>query len=97
MPSYVVFGNYTDQGVANIKELPQRVEAAKGAIEAAGGRMIFFYLTMGAYDFVSVAEAPDAEAVAKVVLQIGGQGNVRTTTLQAFTEEEAAAIVGSLS
>ena len=97
MPSFVVLGNYTEQGMANMKELPTRLEAAKGAIDGAGGRMIFFYLTMGAYDFVSVAEAPDAAAAARVMLEIAGRGNVRTTTMQAFTEEEAAEIAGSLT
>ncbi len=96
MPSFVILGNYTDQGVKDMKNVKSRVEASKEAIQQAGGRMIFFYLTLGEYDFVSVAELPDAETGAGVLLSIGAQGDVRTKTMRAFTEEETWAIAESL-
>ncbi len=96
MPSYAILGNYTEQGIKDMKDMPARVQASKDAIQAAGGRMIFFYLTLGEYDFISVVEVPDANAAATTLLSIAADGNVRTATLQAFTEEEAAAIVGAL-
>lgn len=96
MPSFVVLGNYTEQGIKDMKNTKARVEAAKEAISNAGGRMIFYYMTLGEYDFVSVAEVPDAETVSRVVLAIGAQGDVRTTTMRAFTEEETWAITDSL-
>ncbi len=96
MPSYAILGNYTEQGIKGMKDMPARVQASKDAIQAAGGRMIFFYLTLGEYDFISVVEVPDADAAATLLLGIAADGNVRTATLQAFTEEEAAAIVGAL-
>ena len=52
---------------------------------------------MGAYDLVAVVEAPSDEAVAKVALALGSKGNVKTTTLRAFTEAEFRDIVGSLA
>lgn len=97
MASFVILGSYTEQGVQNIKDLPTRVAAVKEAISAAGGRMIAFYLTMGEYDFLSVVESPDDETAAQLLLQTNMQGNVRTKSLRAFTEDEAAAIVGRLS
>ena len=96
MPSFVVLGNYTDQGIKDVKNVRSRVEAAKEAIQQAGGRMIFYYLTLGEYDFVSVVEMPDAEAGAGVLLSLGARGNVRTSTMRAFTEEETWAITESL-
>ena len=96
MASFVILGNYTEQGVANIKDLPERLAAVQQAAQDAGGRMIFYYLTMGAYDFVAVVELPDAETAAGLALQTSLQGNVRTQTMRAFTEEEAASIVGGL-
>ncbi len=96
MASFVILGKYTQQGAQGVKEMPDRLQAAKDAIQGAGGRMIFWYLTLGEYDFVSVVEVPDAEAATAVLLGLGAQGNVRTTTMQAFTEDEAAAIVASL-
>jgi len=57
MPSYLSLLNWTDQGIRNIKDGPQRFEAAKQAIQAGGGRLIFFYLTMGQYDVVVISPA----------------------------------------
>ncbi|GAI41846.1 unnamed protein product, partial [marine sediment metagenome] len=37
MPTYVILMNLTEQGVKNIKEAPERIEAVAKALEAAGG------------------------------------------------------------
>jgi uncharacterized protein with GYD domain len=96
METYISFGKFTEQGAANIKEGPARLEAAKQAIEKAGGKMLGFYLTMGRYDFVSISQAPNADAVATILLVLGSQGNVRTETVRAFPEEEYKNIVANL-
>ena len=96
MASFVILGNFTDQGVKDVNNVKARVEATKEAMRDAGGRMIFYYMTLGEYDFVVVAELPDAESVARVLLAVGAQGNVRTTTMRAFTEDETWAITESL-
>ena len=96
MPSYLTLGKWTEQGIHNIKEGPQRLEAAKKAARDAGGKMVFFYLTMGEYDFASLLELPNDDAAAKLLLTLGSQGNIRSTTLKAFTENEYRRIVGTL-
>ena len=96
MPSYLVMGTYTDQGVRTIKESPKRFEMVKHVVQQAGGRVIFFYLTFGQYDFATLFELPNDEAAAKLALTIASQGNVRTTTMKAFTEDEYKKIVGGL-
>ena len=48
-----------------------------------------WYLTQGRYDFVVVAEAPDAEAMLAQAAGVAGTGNTRTETLRAFTLDEA--------
>jgi len=97
MPSYLSLINWTEQGAANVKDSPQRLAAAKQAIEGAGGRMIFFYMTMGEYDLVTVIEAPNDEAAASMLLALGARGSIRTKTMRAFTEDEAMALVGNLA
>ncbi|HUF92141.1 MAG TPA: GYD domain-containing protein [Candidatus Limnocylindria bacterium] len=96
MPTYITLGNWTDQGVRTVKDAGKRIDAAKQMIKGAGGEMKAFYMTMGAYDLVTIVDAPDDEAVAKLLLTIGGLGNVRTTTLRAFSEAETRKIIGSL-
>jgi uncharacterized protein with GYD domain len=48
---------------------------------------------MGKYDFVSIIEVPRDEDVMAILLCIGSMGNVRTTTMKAWTESEAAKII----
>lgn len=96
MPTYISLGNWTDQGIRNVKDAGKRVDAAKQMMKDAGGELKAFYMTMGAYDLVTIAEAPNDEVVAKILLTIGGLGNVRTTTLRAFTEAETRKILTSI-
>ncbi len=96
MSTYIALMKLTEQGIKNIKNAPQRVEAARKVIEGAGGKMTGFYLTMGQYDYVAITEFTSEESAAAFVLGLGALGNVRTTTLRAFTEKEFAAIVKKL-
>lgn len=96
MPTYVSLLNYTHQGIQNIKDSPKRLDAAKKLLKGMGGELKEFYLTMGAYDIVVVAEAPSDEAMARFALAVGSAGNVRTTTLKAFTEAEYRKIIQGL-
>ena len=96
MATYITLINYTDQGVRNAKDAPQRIDAAKAMIESMGGRFIAYYLTLGQFDAVTISEAPDDETVAKLIMKIAGAGNVRTTTMRAFDEAEATRIFQSL-
>ncbi len=86
MPTYVNLVNWTDQGIRNIKEAPQRIDAFKKAVEAAGGRVNGFYFTMGKYDIVTIVDVPSDEAIANILLSTGSKGNIRTETMKAFTE-----------
>ena len=97
MPTYITLMKLTEQGVKSIKDAPKRVEAARKVIEGAGGKMPNFYLAMGEYDYVAITEFASDETAAAFVLGLGARGNVRTTTLRAFTEEEFAAMVKKLT
>jgi len=96
MDTYVILGNYTQQGVEKIKESPDRIEAGRKAFEAVGGKIIGWYLLMGRYDFMLIVQAPNSQAVASVLLSYGAGGNGRTETLRAFSEAEFKDIVASL-
>ncbi len=96
MPTYITLGSYTQQGIEKIKDSPSRLDAAKQAFKAAGAELKAFYLVTGKYDFVVIAESPDDMTTAKLALVLGAQGNVRTETLRAFTEDEFRKIVAGL-
>jgi uncharacterized protein with GYD domain len=45
---------------------------------------------------VTIFEAPDEEALSAHLLEIGSLGNVRTTTLRAYDEQEMSGILQRL-
>lgn len=96
MPTYISLISYTDQGIRNIKDSPKRLDAAKNLIKGLGGELKGFYLTLGQYDIITIAEAPSDDAMAKFVLALSSAGNVRTTTLKAFPEAEYRKIIQGL-
>ncbi len=96
MATFISLISFTEQGIANIKDSPKRLDQAREGFEAMGVTIKDVYLTMGAYDVVAITEAPDAATAAKALLTMGSMGNVSTTTLTAFTEDEYREIVAGL-
>ena len=96
VPHFVVLGNWTDQGIRNVKDAPKRIEGTRRMVERAKGKMQL-YFTLGEYDFVMVVEVPSDEAIMKILLQLGSLGNVRTTTLKAWAESEGKKVISQLS
>jgi uncharacterized protein with GYD domain len=96
MPIYINLVSWTDQGIRNIKEAPQRIDAFKKMVEAANGKLIGFYLTMGKYDIVTIIDAPNDEALANIALNTGSKGSIRTETMKAYTENEFRTIVAKI-
>ena len=94
MPAYVTLFNWTEKGLMSAGDTAARAKAARQAWEAAGGRFIGIWWTMGEYDGVVVHEAPDDETATRLLLKLGMQGNIRTKTMRAFGEEEIGGIVG---
>jgi uncharacterized protein with GYD domain len=92
VPTYLVLWNWTEQGIRNFRESPKRVEAFRQLVEKNGGKLPSFFYTMGKYDGAAIVEAPSDEAFLKIALGLGSLGNVRTTTLKAWTASEAARV-----
>jgi uncharacterized protein with GYD domain len=97
MLTYMALINYTDQGIRTIKDSPKRLEATKKALKKLGGGVKAYYMTQGNYDGVLIFEVPNEEALTNFLLTTGAAGNVRTSTLRAFTEDEFGKHIGKLS
>ncbi len=96
MPTFISLVNWTEQGIKNVKDAPNRLEMAKAALKEMGGEIKDVYVTTGQYDILVIADAPDGDVMAKFALAIGAQGNVRTTTCRGFTEAEFQKMVSDL-
>lgn len=96
MATYISLLSYTNKGAEKIKESPARLDASRKLFQSMGAELKEFYLVMGQYDAVAILEAPDDETVAKLLLVVGSQGNVKTQTFRAFAEDEFRKVIAAL-
>jgi len=93
LATFIVLLDYTEQGIRNLKDSPQRADAFNEFAERAGARIVGQYWTIGSHDGVLIIEAASDEIAASVLLHLGASGNVRTTTLRAFDWAEAQELI----
>jgi len=93
MALFVTLMNWTDQGVKSFKDSVDRADTAKSALRAQGVEIKQIYWTIGPYDLVTIVEAADAETATAALLQLAAQGNLRSTTLRAFTADEMRGVI----
>ncbi len=96
MVRYVTLMKLTGEGAKAIKDAPKRIDEAVKGFEAMGGKLLDFYVVMGKYDYVSIAEAPSDEVCATFLLALAAGGNVSTMAMKAFTREQFGQIVANL-
>ncbi|MGD0249379.1 MAG: GYD domain-containing protein [Thermoplasmata archaeon] len=87
MQTYVVLCHLTAQAKRN------RAESLKSRAKTWSefqkkGLKISAYDTLGPYDVVMILESPSEELALKFLAAAGASGNIETTTLRAFSEEE---------
>lgn len=96
MGTYISLINYTQDGIAAVKESPKRLSVVKRLAKKLGGKIKRFHLTIGEYDLVVIYEMPDEATAAKFLLTVGSVGALRTSTLSAFPEAEYRDIIATL-
>jgi uncharacterized protein with GYD domain len=96
MPTYITLIKYTQTGVENMKDSPNRLDTAKELFRSMGAELKAFYLAMGNYDAVVISEAPDDETAMKLALTVGSAGAIRTETQRVFPEDEYRKIISEL-
>jgi uncharacterized protein with GYD domain len=96
MANYIVLINWTEQGIANVRDALDRQTKATSLAKKVGCKLKNSFWTIGPYDVVANLEAPDDESVTAFLLAVGIQGNARTTTMRAFDRNEMAAILNKV-
>lgn len=97
MKTYLILFRYTDLGIKNIQDSPNRIKKVKEKLKAMGIEIKQMYALLGQYDTACIISAPDEKAVAKACMQIGAQGYVRSEALQAFPEQEYIEMCGQMA
>jgi uncharacterized protein with GYD domain len=96
MATYLIHAQWTEQGIRNVKESAKRLDIGRKKLKEMGGEIKAFYLTTGKYDSLAIVDVPDDETFAAYLLWLGSQGNLRTHTVRAFTEDEYREILGGI-
>ena len=96
MPTYMSLIKYTQKGAENMKESPNRLNAAKEIFKSMGAELKSFYLAMGRFDAVVISEIPDDETVMKLAITLSSAGAVRTEGFRIFNEEEYRKLISEL-
>ena len=108
MPTYIQLLTLNDAGRANALKDPGSVAHAQDDSATPGVRVMGLYGVLGQYDFVSIVDAEDNEAIARYSLELGARAGAHVATMPAIpigrftsrredeTPEEDAAVALSL-
>lgn len=97
MATYIMLGQFTDQGVRNVKDSTKRAEAVKAMAKKVGATVKDVYWTLGEFDVAAIVDAPDDTVATAFFLSIGALGNVRTRSMRAFASDEMGRILGKMA
>jgi uncharacterized protein with GYD domain len=78
----------TPEGVATIKNNPQRIREVNNELEQLGATVKAQWSTLGRFDFINVVEAPDDTTMARVSLELGSRGTASYETLTAIPVDD---------
>ena len=85
---FLLTGTLFGQRIIYNQNLDKQGQEAAAAGKKLGVKVTDIYWTMGDHDGVLIFEAPDDETATTLLLHLGAQGNVHTTTVRAFTAAE---------
>ncbi|MCK5286226.1 MAG: GYD domain-containing protein [Thermodesulfovibrionia bacterium] len=88
MAVYIALSILTDEGRKTLKDRPDRIKEVNKEIEAMGIKVLSQYAVLGAFDFITLLEAPNNEAVLKLSVELGSRGTVQLTTLPALSVDD---------
>jgi len=97
MASYIMLNQMTRQGVQEVKDSPKRAEAAIALGKKMGVKLTDIFWTLGGYDTVCIAEAPNDETMAAFAVSLCRRGYIKTQTLRAFRANEVRKILRNLA
>lgn len=90
MAQFILLTNLTSDGVKTIKNNPARIREVNDEMEQLGLKVVHQWATLGQYDFISIIEAPDAEAMARASVELGSRGTTTNATLTAIPADKFA-------
>jgi uncharacterized protein with GYD domain len=86
--TFLLLSSLSPQGLQTLATTPERLLEVNREIERLGGRVVKQWALLGAYDFLSVVEAPDEGVISQITIELASRGSASFETLTALTVEE---------
>ena len=96
MPTYIRLTTLTKEGQKHIEDSAKRTDQMRELAAEKGGTIEDVFLTLGEWDFVTVAEFPDDKSYAEFALKAAAGGEYEAKTLKALEEDDYVSIIESL-
>ena len=87
MPTYIMLATLTTEGAHTVHANPDRLAAVNDEVATFGCKVVAQYAVLGAFDFVTIIEAPDNETIAHLSVDLGSRGTAKIQTLPAIPIE----------
>jgi uncharacterized protein with GYD domain len=88
MATFMMLSTLGPEGMATLRQSPQRLKEVNTEVEAMGARIVGQWALLGQYDFATILEAPDERTITRVALALGARGTLKTRTMIAVPIDE---------
>ena len=88
MRTFLLLSTLSSQGLQTLATTPERLFEVNREIESIGGRVVSQWALLGAYDFLSVVEAPDERTISRITVELASRGSASFETLAAIPVDE---------
>ncbi len=95
MARYVSLLKFTEKGSAELKESTNRAHEFDALAKQSGVTVEGQYWSMGCCDGILILQADTEAKILRLLTELTSRGNVRSESLQAFTDKEFDAIVNA--
>lgn len=88
MARYIALLTFTEQGAKALKKSTHRAHQFDKLAAKSGVKVEAQFWTVGRYDGVLLLSADESQKILHLLAALAALGNVRTESLQAFTDSE---------
>ena len=88
MRTFLLLSTLSPQGLQTLATTPERLLEVNREVEAIGGHVVQQWFLLGAYDFLSVVEAPDERTISRLAVELASRGSATFQTLAAIPVDE---------
>ena len=88
MATFIMLATLTPEGLRTVKSNPERIREVNREVTQFGITVLQQWATLGEFDFVTIVEAPDERAMARLSLELGARGSAHYHSCQAIPIDE---------